>query len=90
VQLEKIKNVLMELIEKSKRQIIILGGGCRRDNWTQLVQDNPLLNVNAKFEDLVWRKLEIARRRPLISHRSRSARKSSQTSLRSYESGLLE
>jgi copper homeostasis protein CutC len=37
VRLKKIKNVLKELIEKSKKQIIVLGGGCRRDNIKRLV-----------------------------------------------------
>ena len=56
-QVKKIKNVLMESIEKSKRQIFILGGGFGRDSWKRLIQDNPLLTVNAEFEDLVWRKM---------------------------------
>jgi hypothetical protein len=54
----------VELIEKSKTQIIVLGGGCRRDNCKRLVHDNPMLNVNAKFEDLIKRKMEITGRRP--------------------------
>jgi hypothetical protein len=38
---------------------------CRKDNWKWLVQDNPLLNVNAEFKDLIKRKIEIAGWRPL-------------------------
>jgi hypothetical protein len=63
-RLEKIRNVLVELIEKFERQIIVPGCWCRKDGWKRLVQDNLLLNVNVKFEDLTRIKMEVTRRRP--------------------------
>ncbi|XP_059460233.1 uncharacterized protein LOC132189507 [Corylus avellana] len=50
-RLEKIREVIVELAEKSKCQIIVLGGGNRRDKWKRLVEDNSLAKVKAEFED---------------------------------------
>jgi hypothetical protein len=66
LRLEKMRKVLAELIEKSKRQIIILGGGNRRDKWKPLLEDNSLAEVKAEFEATLRRKMKIpGRRAPL-------------------------
>ncbi|XP_059430210.1 uncharacterized protein LOC132163845 [Corylus avellana] len=61
---QKMRKKLVELIKKSKRQIIVLGGGNRRDKWKRLLVDNSLAEVKAEFEALLGRKKEIAVPRP--------------------------
>jgi hypothetical protein len=59
----KMRKKLVELIEKSKRQIIVLGGGNKRDKWKRLVEDNSLAMVKAEFEAALRRKRRIPGRR---------------------------
>jgi hypothetical protein len=75
-RLEKIvRNSLVELTEKSKRHIIVLGGGNRRDKWERLVEDNSLAEVKAEFEATLRRKMEIVGRRPSLDDRFGKKRK---------------
>ncbi|XP_059430163.1 uncharacterized protein LOC132163809 [Corylus avellana] len=65
-QLENLRKELVELTEKSKWKIIVLGGGNRRDKWKRLVDDNSLEEVKAEFETALRRKKEIAGWRPSL------------------------
>jgi hypothetical protein len=56
LRLKKIREVIGELTEKSKWQIIVLGGGNRRGNWKRLVEDNSLAKVKAEFEGTLLKK----------------------------------
>ena len=59
LRLKKIRDVIGELTEKSKWQIIVVGGGNRRDNWERLVEDNSLAKVKAEFEGALLKKVDI-------------------------------
>lgn len=60
---EKMRKELVELIEKSKRQMIVLGGGNKREKWKRLVEDNSLAEVKTEFKAMLRRKMRIAGRR---------------------------
>ncbi|XP_059460236.1 uncharacterized protein LOC132189511 [Corylus avellana] len=62
-RLEKIREVIVELAEKSKCRIIVLEGGNRRDKWKRLVEDNSLVKVKAEFEGAQLKKWGIPGRR---------------------------
>ncbi|XP_059430915.1 uncharacterized protein LOC132164421 [Corylus avellana] len=63
LRLKKMREVIVDLTEKSKCQIIVLGGGNRRDKWKRLVEDNSLAEVKAEFEAALRRKRRIPGRR---------------------------
>jgi hypothetical protein len=64
-RIEELRKEVLEIIEKSKRQIIVLGGGNRRDKWKRLLEDNSLAEVKAEFEATLQRKMRIPGRKPL-------------------------
>jgi tetratricopeptide (TPR) repeat protein len=63
LRLEKIREGIVVVAKKSKRQIIVLEGGNRRDKWKRLVEDNSLAEVKAEFEATLRRKRRIPGRR---------------------------
>jgi hypothetical protein len=63
LRLEKIREGIVVVAKKSKRQIIVLEGRNGRDKWKRLVEDNSLAEVKAEFEAMLRRKRRISGRK---------------------------